>query len=251
MTFLLRPAIDLWASGLFYSPELGFHWKAIAPVVWSYEVVDKFEAVVLWTLLVLLLLCFVIPPLLRLASFSHLAARLGMDPTRLRNALKFLKPRLGYLLLVLALGPGLMVNEVFKNQFGRARPEKVEAFGGASRFTPPFVPAKECEKNCSFVSGHASLGFYILSFGYVDTRRRRRWLAAGIVLGGIAGLSRVIQGAHFLSDVIFAFFAVFLTAVVVFHVFRRLGWLPPLPSDPGPASKDGTAETAQAHAGNR
>ena len=37
---------------------------------------------------------------------------------------------------------------------------------------------------------------------------RRRWFLIGTVAGAVVGLGRIMQGGHFLSDIIFAFYAV-------------------------------------------
>lgn len=47
----------------------------------------------------------------------------------------------GYLLLVIALGPGLLVNAVLKEQWGRARPSQVAEFGGSAAYTPVWLPS--------------------------------------------------------------------------------------------------------------
>lgn len=206
--FLLFPGIDLAVSGLFFDPAGGFFWKKAAPALWSYEGVKVMRDVIIGALCLLIVLSLVL-------------FRRGLAP---------LLPRAAFLMLVLALGPGLVVNGLFKDQFGRARPDKVTEFGGSSPFTPPFVISQACDSNCSFVSGHASMGFFLLSFGFVDPRRRRWWMAAGLLAGGYAGLMRMVQGAHFLSDVIFAFFAVYATALLVDAAFRRMGWLPEPPA---------------------
>lgn len=207
--FLLFPGIDLAVSGMFFDPGSGFFWKKAAPALWSYEGVKVLRDVVIGSLCVAIVLSLVL----------------------FRGGLAPVLPRAAFLFVVLALGPGLVVNGLFKDQFGRARPEKVTEFGGPSPFTPPFVISPACESNCSFVSGHASMGFYLLSVGFVDPRRRRWWMAVGLLAGGYAGLMRMVQGAHFLSDVIFAFFAVYATALLVDAVFRRMGWLPEPPPD--------------------
>jgi len=58
--------------------------------------------------------------------------------------------------LSFALGPGLLVNGILKNYWGRARPQSVHEFGGTADFTPPVLPADQCARNCSFVSGEAA-----------------------------------------------------------------------------------------------
>lgn len=108
-----------------------------------------------------------------------------------------------YLLVALILGPGVLVNIVLKdNSLGRPRPVHIQEFGGEMKWTPVFHYSGECRKNCSFVSGHAAIGFYWLAFAWLG--RRKQWLVAGFSLGAIVGFTRIIQGGHFLSDVIFA-----------------------------------------------
>lgn len=70
-------------------------------------------------------------------------------------------------------------------------------------------------KNCSFVSGHAALGFYTIALAWVVRRRRRLWLAVGIGVGALVGLGRLLQGGHFLGDVVFAFWATYFSCVLV------------------------------------
>jgi lipid A 4'-phosphatase len=129
--------------------------------------------------------------------------------------------RIIYLLMVLLLGPGLLVNVLLKDHWGRARPNQITEFGGTSQFTPALIPSQACSRNCAFVSGHAALGFYPLSLGFVFPRWRRFWLTVGLGLGGTAGYFRILQGAHFLSDVIFAFFTVCVTAALMHGILRR------------------------------
>jgi len=119
-----------------------------------------------------------------------------------------------FLTLSLILGPGILVNLVFKdNTLGRPRPQHIEEFGGKMTFTPVFFYSGECAKNCSFVSGHAAIGFYLMAVAWV--RQRRIWLMYGIVLGATVGFVRIIQGGHFLSDVIFAGWVTYFCCVAL------------------------------------
>ncbi|MEY2621437.1 MAG: hypothetical protein RIT26_1257, partial [Pseudomonadota bacterium] len=122
---------------------------------------------------------------------------------------------LGFLLLTLLLGPGLLVNEVLKNHWGRARPAQVSAFGGAAQYTPPWQMSDQCDKNCSMSSGHAALGFYPLALSWVLRRQRRLWLGVGAFSGGLVGLGRILQGGHFLSDVLVSGAVVWLVCAVL------------------------------------
>ncbi|MDR2624860.1 MAG: phosphatase PAP2 family protein [Zoogloeaceae bacterium] len=135
--------------------------------------------------------------------------------------------RFAYLLVVLLLGPGLVIDVALKDHWGRARPAKIIEFGGSARFSPALQPSNQCRKNCSFVSGHASAGFFAVSLGFLGgAAARRRWTLIGLALGSLAGLGRVSQGGHFLSDVVFAFYATWFSAWLVWIIFQRLGWMP-------------------------
>lgn len=119
-----------------------------------------------------------------------------------------------FLVAALALGPGFVANTVFKDNWGRARPREIVEFGGLHTFTPPLMRAAECDTNCAFVSGEAS-SIYALFFALALLAGRQYktgFLAVGIAAGTAAGLIRMSQGAHFLSDVLFA--AVFMALTV-------------------------------------
>lgn len=132
------------------------------------------------------------------------------------------RPLFAFLLAGLLIGPGLVVDAGFKNHFGRARPAQVEAFGGPRQFTPAFVPAGECARNCSFVSGHVATAAFAMVFGWFGgPRTRRRWLLVSLAAAGYLGLVRMATGSHFLSDCLFAWFAVYFSLWLTEAAFRR------------------------------
>lgn len=111
----------------------------------------------------------------------------------------------GFLLLTILLGPGLVVESILKVYSGRARPRDIAVFGGEDPFTPAIWLAEACSRNCSFVSGHAALAFWVTAFAFLfPVGRRRPILLMGIVCGLLMGLVRMAEGAHFLSDILFA-----------------------------------------------
>ena len=118
--------------------------------------------------------------------------------------LKLSTARWMVVLATLVVGPGLVANVLLKDQMGRARPHQTEIFGGTKTFTPPLIMTNQCEKNCSFVSGEAS-SMFALFFGLamVAGSRARSLFALGLAMGAFAGLIRMAQGAHFLSDIVF------------------------------------------------
>lgn len=110
-----------------------------------------------------------------------------------------------YLILCLSVGPGLVANLLLKDHWGRARPLQVIEFGGTKMFTPPLIRADQCRRNCSFVSGEASSMFAAFySIALIVPQWSVTLLLAGTVAGFGAGFIRMAQGAHFLSDVVFA-----------------------------------------------
>ena len=142
-----------------------------------------------------------------------------------------------YLAAAYALGPGLLTNVLLKDHWGRARPLHVAAFGGDRLFTTPLLPAHQCSTNCSFVSGHVSVPFFLMAFVYlISDRRRRRRATVGVVLFGLlVGFERVVQGKHFLSDVLYsALFNAGIAWILYLLVVRRRGVGPAVP--PGEAS---------------
>jgi len=123
-----------------------------------------------------------------------------------------------FILLSLAIGPGLVVDTVFKDNWGRARPSQIVEFGGTKNFTGPFVITNQCEKNCSFVSGHASVAFFLAAFALLFTGWKRTVLyTAAIAFGLWMGFIRMAMGGHFFSDVIFAGIFVLFINQLVYH----------------------------------
>ncbi len=186
------PGIDLAVAGWFHDPFDGFFLKDQPLVRFVFLAVPWVSRIVIAGLLLFLLFAWI----------------------RHRHRKFFLRHRkiAGYLLLVALVGPMFLVNTVFKDNWGRARPSQIEQFGGDKQFTRAAVPADQCQKNCSFVSGHASVGFYFLTLAFVWPRRRALWLTLGTGLGFGIGLVRIVQGGHFLSDVVFSGIVVYLTA---------------------------------------
>jgi lipid A 4'-phosphatase len=212
--FLLAPGIDLWAAGLFHRPDAGFFLSQWAPVRAIYAGVP-----VLTDAIVIGVPALYLVSLLRGRAFWRIDGRAAL-----------------FLLLALALGPGLVVNTVLKDHWGRARPSQVTEFGGTQRFTPALLPADQCQRNCSFPAGHPAIGFYLVSFALLipEPRRRRLAIAAAVAAGAVVGLARMAEGGHFLSDVVFSGFIVCGVSWLLHRLLvaddrlaRRLGALAP------------------------
>ena len=111
----------------------------------------------------------------------------------------------------------IVVNNVLKNGLGRSRPNDIVDFGGSGTFSSWIEYSTECASNCSFVSGDASVGFFIASFYYIS--KRKFYFFASLVVGMFLGLTRVAAGAHFLSDILMAFIVVNLVLKILHMVY--------------------------------
>lgn len=131
----------------------------------------------------------------------------------------------GFLLAAAMTGPVLIVDAGLKNHIGRARPAQTDFFGGTLRFSPAFMPSDQCQRNCSFVSGHVASTAFIMAFGWLSRGAvRRRWLLASVGAAGLMGFVRMSVGGHFLSDCIFAWFACYFGLWLTEWLFARLAW---------------------------
>lgn len=183
LLFLLAPALDLAASRFFYDPASGFS-EAQRDVL---EGVRDTGRLVEW----IFGLGVVAPLLLKILSPRR---RLLLQP---RATL--------FVLATFALGPGLIVNGLLKEHWGRARPRELLEFGGGATFSPVWWISDQCEGNCSFVSGEAASAFCLVCLVFLVRKERRSAVAAiTLAFAALVSLTRVATGAHFLSDVLIA-----------------------------------------------
>jgi lipid A 4'-phosphatase len=125
--------------------------------------------------------------------------------------------------LLLVIGPGILVNWVFKPCWSRPRPHAVKCFGGPRDFVP-VLKFGDGEEDSSFPSGHAATGFFLMAPALV-CYRRRPWLALaflllGLSFGTLIGLARIVAGAHFPSDVLWSGGIVYFTALALAALFH-------------------------------
>lgn len=111
-----------------------------------------------------------------------------------------------FCLLLLGLGPGVLVNAILKDHWGRPRPRDTVTFNGTEAFQAAYVRADHWGK--SFPCGHCSIGVSLCAFALWNRRRRngRRvshvWWAVSIGFGAYLGVARMASGGHYLSDVL-------------------------------------------------
>lgn len=203
--FIAFPEIDLAASGLFFHDG---HWLLPPDSPWlvlPYHGMPRLgQAIIIGLTL--------------LVPLSYLPRLARLRPYRVTFA---------FLLAAALLGPVALVDQTLKEHSGRARPINVQPFGGGKIFTPAFVVADQCRKNCAFVSGHVAAASFFMAFGWLGSPTvRRRWLLIGLGTGSLMTLARMLPGGHFLSDAVFAWFSVYFSLWLTEWLFRRLGWLP-------------------------
>ena len=124
--------------------------------------------------------------------------------------------KLVLLLCLLALLPGLLVNQVFKEHWGRARPVQVSAFGGDRPFTPAFIPSPS--SGGSFSSGHVAAAAYLIAVAHLLGGPRCPWVVLAAFYTALVGLARMAAGGHFVSDVVTSVFLVLFGYMMLRHL---------------------------------
>jgi membrane-associated PAP2 superfamily phosphatase len=127
-----------------------------------------------------------------------------------------------FLMATLALGPGLVANIILKDHWARPRPIEVTQFGGPLHFVAWWDPRGDCSGNCSFVSGDVSGAFWTIApAALVPPPWRALAYGGALALGiGMAAV-RIVAGAHFFSDTIFAGVFTFLIIWLVHGLIYR------------------------------
>ncbi|MQX36418.1 phosphatase PAP2 family protein [Roseospira navarrensis] len=184
LVLIAVPQIDLGVSALFHDPDTGLFVQS-GPVL---NLIRKGVPPFLYAALLFVTLLWLGD---RLIPGPRLNSPSGRQVLFLASSL--------------AIGPGLIVNGVLKEGWGRARPSDILPFGGEGQFTPAWMMTDQCPTNCAFVSGHAAMAFWVVAFALLAPRPYRVWaVVAALVFGTVVSLARVVVGAHFLSDVLFA-----------------------------------------------
>jgi lipid A 4'-phosphatase len=193
-------SLDIEAARVFYRPDAVDRWPFATQLPWS----------------VLYRAAPWITASLVIAGFVALVAGLARQQDSLRRHAVFL-------ILSVVIGPGLLINSVFKDHWDRPRPRDIVELGGPLQYVPAPLPGHEAGE--SFPCGHCSVGF-LYGAGWWVWRRRRpalAWasLAGGIVAGLALGLGRIAAGGHFLSDIIWSALLAFgVCHILYYHALR-------------------------------
>jgi lipid A 4'-phosphatase len=201
LLFGFFPRLDLEIAGLFYDPS-----AKNFPLGASSGLRYLREAAV-W-LLVLLIAPSVIALLIKLVmprAKSWISTRAAI-----------------FLIVTLALAPGLLVNVLLKNHWDRPRPVAVTEFGGSERFVPWWDPRGQCRKNCSFVSGETSSAFWTLAPAALAPAPWRFLAYASAIAFGVGmAAARMAMGGHFFTDIVFAGLFTFMIIVLIHGLIVR------------------------------
>jgi len=203
IVFSAFPGIDLWASGFFWTAEDGF-W--INNVDWVRSLRSALKK--------LMVLVFMASALAWVLTLSW------------RPVLGIPARAWAYSTLLFVIGPGLLVNVLLKEHWGRARPAKILEFGGEKHFTAALDIADQCAQNCSFVSGEGAGATALLLATIVLARagphHRIGQVFVRIVwpLAVIAICLRVMMGRHFLSDTLFSILIVVGVGVILARLLK-------------------------------
>ena len=189
---------DLQLQAIFYSTETGWFAKELSfwTNLYKYGYIPAFV----------------------MSSISALALIAGFLNLRLKKLRKIAL----LILLTMAIGPGLFVNLIFKDNWGRTRPRDIVEFGGTMPYYGALEPSSD--KGKSFPSGHASVAFFIF-IPYFFLRKTNQkialiFLLLGLSYGTLAGVGRMAQGGHFASDVIWSCGMVYLCGLGIYYLLR-------------------------------
>src|SRR5438093_10589357 len=201
LAFGIIPQLDVKISGLFFDPDT--RQFSLLQLSWPAHLRDASRWIV---------------AVLAIPAGLALAAKCVLPATRMRMPGRAIL----FLLASLALGPGMLVNEVLKEHWDRPRPISVREFHGPDRFVPWWDPRGECAHNCSFVAGEASGAFWTLAPAALAPAPMRIFAyAAAVAFGGAVSILRVAFGAHFFTDVVFAGVLTFLIVWIVHGALYR------------------------------
>ncbi len=209
--------VDLKLAGRFYEPGRGWFLGHAQPWQWLYRYGT-------------------IPGLV-----VTLAALVGWFAGKFRRNLAAWRPYCLLVVLTTVIASGILVNAVLKQYWGRPRPDQITDFGGQWTYRDvhrPGIPGQ----GGSFPCGHCAMGFTLVSLFFV--RKRSKLIAyagggAGIVLGGALSMTRIVQGAHFLTDTLWSLGLNLIVAAALYYLVLTI-----------PAGK-GRAEVAPVKKGRR
>lgn len=129
-----------------------------------------------------------------------------------KNIWHLTKRKMLYIVLVLALVPGVVVEYGLKQNFERPRPKEVQLFGGKKEFFPAYTFTNQHSK--SFSSGHAAAATSLIGLSLLFRRKTLFFVTLFYSFGMM--VARVGEGGHFASDVLTSFFLVYIANNILY-----------------------------------
>ncbi len=196
LIFWHQPQIDHWVSNLFYNVEHHAFW------VQERSYLEFLRHLIMSSLVMMnfALLAILVLKIIKPAWVALFNAKTAI-----------------YILLCFLIAPGLVVNAILKDQWGRPRPHQIQEFGGAAVFQPVWKMSTQCEHNCSFVCGDCAMVFTL--FAFVPLVRRKCLATFRVCVAGLTiSFIRIGAGGHFFSDAL-------LSGVMVYLVVNTLHYV--------------------------
>jgi membrane-associated PAP2 superfamily phosphatase len=199
--FAVHPKLDLDLAGLFFDPQARVF--GIGQKTWVLRARDAAQYII---------------ALLAAPAFLAVVGKIAAPHRRMlipgRAAL--------FLIVTLALAPGVVANLIFKEHWERPRPIDVTDFAGTDAFMPWWDPRGACRSNCSFVAGEPSGAFWTFAPAALAPPQWRPLAYAGaIAFGAALGVLRMTGGGHFFTDIVFAGVFTFLVVWTVHGLIYR------------------------------
>jgi membrane-associated PAP2 superfamily phosphatase len=205
LVFAIWPELDLRIASLFYSADLRFAWSR---VVWLNHARDI--STVLIGLLIAPAVLAILVKLVRPERRMLISGRAAV-----------------FLTATLLLAPIVTANLVFKEHWGRPRPNDLRVFGGPTEtFRPWWDPRGDCKTNCAFVGGEtAAASWTVAPAALAPPQWRPLAYGAAIAFGTLVSIARMAAGGHFFSDTVFAGLFTFVIVWIAYALlYRRRIW---------------------------
>ena len=199
LIFIFFPQIDIFVAKLFYNP-------------------DSFYSFAFYKTPLEQFLYHSVKPIVIVIILSSLCIYL-FNKLMKKHIFNLNTKAMIFIILTVSIAPGLIVNAILKENWGRPRPAQIKELGGTMNFSPAFIPTKQ--DGYSFSSGHTAAAFSLIGFALLAKKRKKFYLTLVFVYGVVISLTRMAVGGHFLSDVVTSFFIVYITTLILYGLIIK------------------------------